>query len=220
MGVHIAAKHWIWLRLHYYLEAAFLDQYVRQSPLNLFSRRSRFRHHRIRRRITQREVRDLHAAAGRDRTNACGRASILENRNIAALAQHDPDSILAPFGAVILVQLIAQPARLHADNGVHPRVKSLPPIEHLKPDKILLQPMRLAEETFFHHKLQETADAVRLYECAATQDKIQLRTNLSSGNAVQNGSGLFDGVYNCRHHLNSSTPNPSNSLHGSFKVPM
>ena len=204
------------LRLQHYLEAAFLDQYVRQSPLNLIGRCVRFGLTGIRGGIDQGYERDFHAAARRSRVNAVGRGAIFEDRDIAAFAQNDPDSIFASFGAVILVQLISQAARFHPDNRVYARVERLAPIENLEPDEILLEAMRLAQETLFNHKLQKASDAMGLYKCTAAQNEIQLRADLGRRNAVQHCGVFFDRVHNCRHHLNGSTPNRSNWLHGSF----
>src|ERR1700749_3942867 len=105
-------------------------------------------------------------------------AAVLEDRDVAALAQDDPDGILAPLVAIVLLDLVTQAPRFHADDGVDAGVEGFPPVEYFQPNEVLLKPVRLAQKALFHDELQKTANAMRLNERAATQDEIQLRTNL------------------------------------------
>ena len=157
---------------------------MRQPPLNFFSRRAGFGRAVSEVALIKENSPISMLRRGDNGLDPVAGAAIFENRNVTAFAQHDPDAVFAAFGPIIFLQLVAQAAGFHADNRVNPRVKRLPPVEHLQSDEILLEPVRLAQETFFDHKLQETADAMRLYECAATKNQIQLRANLGGGNTV------------------------------------
>ncbi len=80
-----------------------LTSMCQSAALDLIGRRARFGLAGIRGGIDQRYERYFHTAALRSRVNAVARGAIFEDRDIAAFAQNDPDSIFASFGAVIFV---------------------------------------------------------------------------------------------------------------------
>jgi len=88
------------------------------------------------------------------------------------------------LGLVILVELCAEPARFHANNRVHARVESLKTVEYFKADQIFFQPVLLAKQTFFHHKLEKTPNPVRVNEDPASEDSLQLGADLGDWQSI------------------------------------
>src|SRR5579864_3790563 len=169
-----------------YLEAAFLDQHMRQAALDLTGELRT-----VRRRVYQGERSDLDAAPLRREDGAVRRGPVLEDGNVAALAKQDAHTVFPALRAVILFELGAQAAGLHANDGIDARIEGLPPVEDLEPNDVLLEPMRLAEQALFDNELEKTADAMGLNERAAAENQIELGLDIGRGDAVQRRRGLF-----------------------------
>src|SRR5260370_17338488 len=131
-----------------YLEAAFLNQNVRQTALDLVGY-----WRGIGKRIDESERSNFDAALLRRAHPGVGRVAIFEHRYVAALPKNNVNLILPAFVAVVFFQFATQPAGLHAHDRIYARVENLAPVEHLQPDQVLLQPVRLAEEALLDNEL-------------------------------------------------------------------
>jgi hypothetical protein len=95
-----------------------------------------------------------------------GRLPEFDLRRVGALAQLDANGIGLALGLIILAQLLAQPRRLDAHDGIDGRIEGLGTIEHRQGDVVAFEPLAAAGQSFIDDVFQEALPAPRLLEGA------------------------------------------------------
>ena len=117
----------------------------------------------------------------------------LDVRRVIALGQVDADGVVLAVGFIIFAQLVAQPRRLDAHDGIDGWIERLGTIENFNSDVVALQPLAAPGQGLIDDVFQEPLAAPGLVEWAALEDAVQL---LPDGRLV----GFAPAIErNCRH---------------------
>ena len=112
--------------------------------------------------------------AGGGRGGRGTRAARAETGRVAAGGELDNQGVVAARALVILAQLGAQPPRLHAHDGVHPRIVGFLAVEDLYPEQVFLEFAGAALERALHREPQEAAHARGTGETVCRQNFFEL----------------------------------------------
>lgn len=82
---------------------------------------------------------------------------LVKDRDVCALGQFDADGIRVARPCVILRHATAQIPRLHAHDGVKPRIEARSAVEHFQAQHLFLNARRAARQRFRNDVTQEPA---------------------------------------------------------------
>ena len=139
-------------------------------------------------------------AAGADVAAGAGMA-VVNPRGVAAGKKFDANGIVGAVGFVVGLELCAQAAGFHADNGIDAGIVVRTAVEDFDADHVFFEFVRVTAQRVVHREAQKSGHARGAGEKAVGQNFLQLLANSGIedrlgglGHAVTNIIGVFDAV--------------------------
>jgi hypothetical protein len=141
------------------------------------------------------------SSAGTDRSPGLRhRVPAFDDRDVSALGQLDQCGIGASFLTVIPDELGSQPARLHADDGIGPRIEGVLFTADAHANDVLLEIVGAPGRSLTDDERQEALEAIGLMERRAAQNALEFLVGRARRRcrgwrcAAASGAGGADGA--------------------------